>query len=79
MICSLAGTLPKTAMGMRRNCLVGALPYTLHDTIIPLVWAGRYRYERHPPPPLTLKAHRRQHMCKQIPGVRGAWRVDLHH
>ena len=27
--------LPETAMGLMCNCLVGAVPYTLHDPIIP--------------------------------------------
>ena len=37
LICYPMWPLPETAMGVLCNCLVGALPYAIRDTIIPLV------------------------------------------
>ena len=37
LICFPVWPLPETAMGLLCNCLMGALPQTLRDPIIPLV------------------------------------------
>ena len=37
LICFPVWPLPETAMGLLGNCLMDALPQTLHDLIIPLM------------------------------------------
>ena len=51
LICFPLWPLPETAMGLPCNCLMGALPQTLRDPIIPLV-----RSKGSPPRTLTTVA-----------------------
>ena len=71
LICFPVWPLPETAMGLVCNCLMGALPQTLRDPIIPLVrskGSPPRTYDPTRPPVAATAKKQKQKTVRMYPG-----------